>query len=49
MSRLSAVMPPSTLSVVRSIRASAFIASTTSRVCQAEASRTARAMWPLFT
>jgi len=47
MSRLSAVIPPSTLSVVRARPESAFIASTTSRVCQAVASSTARARCPL--
>ena len=47
MSRLLAVMPPSTRSVGRGMRASVFMASTTSRVCHAVASRTARARWPL--
>ena len=42
-------MPPSTLRDVSATPESAFIASTTSFVCQAVASRTARAMWPLFT
>ena len=42
-------MPPSTLSSVRSTPESAFIASSTSRVWNAVASRTARAMWPLLT
>ena len=42
-SRLLAVIPPSTGSVLRGTPASAFIASTTSRVCQAVASSTARA------
>ena len=42
-------MPPSTLSEVSSTPESAFIASTTSLVCHAVASRTARAIWPLFT
>ncbi len=42
-------MPPSARSVVRSSPESAFIASTTSRVCHAVASSTARAMCPLFT
>jgi len=43
MRRLSAVMPPSTLSAFSASPVSAFIASTTSRVCQPVASRTARA------
>ena len=42
-------MPPSTLRAVSGTPESAFIASRTSRVCQAVASRTARAMWPLVT
>jgi hypothetical protein len=42
-------MPPSTLSDVRSTPESAFIASTTSRLCQAVASSAARAIWPLVT
>ena len=46
-SRLSAVIPPSTFSVVSARPESAFIASTTSRVCQPVASSTARARWPL--
>ena len=46
-SRLSAVMPPSTFRVLSSSPESAFIASTTSRVCQPVASSTARARWPL--
>ncbi len=45
-SRLSAVIPPSTFNVVSASPESAFIASTTSRVCQAVASSTARARWP---
>ena len=35
--------------ILRETPESAFIASRTSRVCHAVASRTARAMWPLFT
>ena len=42
-------MPPSTLSAVRSTPESAFIASTTSRLCHAVASRVARAMCPAVT
>ena len=47
MSRLLAVMPPSTRSVLSDTPESVVIASTTSRVCQAVASSTARARWPL--
>ena len=47
MSRLFAVIPPSTLSRSNARPESAFIASTTSRVCHAVASSTARARWPL--
>ena len=42
-------MPPSTASDSAGTPASAFIASTTSRVCQAVASSTARAMCALVT
>ena len=42
-----AVMPPSALSRVSGWPESAAMASTTSRTCQATASRAARAMWPL--
>ncbi len=48
-SRLLEVMPPSTLRAVRVTPESFSIASTTSRVCQAVASSTARARWPLVT
>ena len=43
MSRWSAVIPPSTRRLVSRSPESASIASTTSRVCQATASSTARA------
>jgi hypothetical protein len=43
MSRLFAVMPPSTRNVASSIPESVIIASTTSRICHAVASSTARA------
>lgn len=43
------VMPPSTFSVVICTPESWYIASTTSRVCQLVASRTARARWALVT
>ena len=49
MSRLLAVMPPSTFNVLRGIPESALIAWTTSKVCQAVASRTARARCALVT
>ncbi len=42
-------MPPSTLSSFSSTPESAFMASSTSRVCHAVASSAARAMWPLLT
>ena len=47
MSRSLAVMPPSTRRVLRRTPESVIIASTTSRVCHAVASSTARARWPL--
>ena len=46
MSRLLAVIPPSTFSRPTGTPESAFIASTTSRVCQPVASSTARARCP---
>ncbi len=46
-SRWSAVIPPSTFSTEDGTPRSAFMASTTSRVCHAVASSTARARWPL--
>ena len=49
MSRPLAVIPPSTRSRRSATSESAFIASTTSRVCQAVASSTARARCPLVT
>jgi hypothetical protein len=49
MSRLLAIMPPSTLSSCRGTPESALTASSTSRVWNAVASSAARAMWPLFT
>ena len=49
MSRALAVMPPSALSTLSGWPASAAMASTTSRVCQATASSAARAMWALVT
>ena len=49
MSRLSATIPPSTRSADSRSPESASIASTTSRVCQAIASSTARARCPLVT
>src|SRR5512133_2342240 len=42
-------MPPSTFSSFNATPESAFMASTTSRVCHAVASSAARAMWPLVT
>ena len=49
MSRLLAIMPPSTFSSSSGTPESALTASSTSRVWNAVASSTARAMWPLFT
>jgi hypothetical protein len=48
-SRSLYTMPPSTFSSFSATPESAFMASTTSRVCHAVASRAARAMWPLVT
>jgi len=44
-----AIIPPSTRSSSSMTPESAFIASSTSRVWKAVASRAARAMWPRFT